>query len=104
VVKTLLAGARILSVISGYAAGLLGAVTMMAVGPYLAMGAQMYAGNTEPLRPHVPWPMIPTFLGLMLPVPWLVRKQWGYAALATLPLALLPYWQLYRLYAAAGVP
>lgn len=75
---------------------------MMAVGPYLAMGAQMYAGNTEPSRPHLALPAALTFVGLMLPVPWLYRKEWGRAALAATPFALLPFWQLYRLYVLAG--
>jgi hypothetical protein len=102
--KTFLAILRVGSVISAYAAGLLGAVTMMAVGPYLAMGAQMYTGNTEPRHPFVAWPLGLTFIGLMLPVPWLVQKKWGLASIAALPIAVLPYWQLWRLYVAAGAP
>ncbi|MDP2314945.1 MAG: hypothetical protein Q8P41_18745 [Pseudomonadota bacterium] len=90
------------SLVSAYAAGLLGAVTMIVVGPYLAMGAQMWLGNTEPVRPFLVWPAVPTFVGLLLPVPWLYRKQWNIAAIAALPFALLPFWQLYKLYLLAG--
>jgi hypothetical protein len=100
-ISALLAGS---SLVSTFAAGLLGAVTMMAVGPWLAMGAQMYGGNTEPSHPHLAWPLALTFAALMLPVPWMYRKQWGLASIAAVPFALLPFWQLYRLYVLAGVP
>lgn len=102
--KAISAALAVSSLVSAYVAGLLGAVTMMALGPWLAMGAQMYGGNTEPSHPHLAWPLVPTFIGLMLPVPWMYRKQWGIASVAAVPLAVLPFWQLYRLYVLAGVP
>ncbi len=100
--KAISAILAITSLVSAYAAGLLGALTMMVVGPPLAMGAQMWLGNTEPSEPHLAWPAVLTFVGLMLPVPWLYRRQWGIASIAAVPFALLPYWQFYRLYVAAG--
>lgn len=90
------------SLVSAYAAGLLGAVTMMAVGPWLAMGLQFYGGNTEPTHPHLAWPMIPTFVALLIPAPFMYRKQWNVASIAAIPFALLPFWQLWRLYVLAG--
>ncbi len=98
-ISTLLA---VSSLASTLAAGLLGMVVVMAVGSPLAMGARMWLGDTEPERPHLPWPMVLTFLVLMLPVPWLYRRQWKFAGIAALPFALLPFWQLYRLYLAAA--
>lgn len=91
------------SLVSTYLAGILGALAVMVVGPPLAMGLQMWMGNTEPTAPHLPWPYAATFVALMLPVPFLYRKQWGVASIAALPLALLPFWQIWRLYGAAGV-
>lgn len=90
------------SLVSTYLAGILGALAMMVVGPPLAMGLQMWSGNTEPAHPHLPWPHLATFVALLLPVPLLYRKQWGVASIAAVPVALLPFWQLWRLYVAAG--
>jgi len=90
------------SLASTFAAGLLGMVVVRAVGSPLAMGARMWLGDTEPSSPHVPWPMVATFFALMLPVPWLYRRDWKIAGIAALPFALLPFWQLYRLYLAAA--
>ena len=93
-----------LSLVSTLAAGALGMLTIRAVGPSLAMGAQMWLGNTDPVRPHLVWPHVATFVALVLPAPFLYRQQLGLATAAALPFALLPYWQLWRLYLAAAAP
>ncbi len=92
------------SLVSTVAAGLIGAVAMRVVGPFLAMGLQIWAGNTEPAHPHVMWPYAATFVALMLPVPFVYRRQWSIASAAAIPLAILPFWHLWRLYEAAGAP
>lgn len=89
------------SLVSMYVAGILGLLTVRAVGPYLAMAAQMMSGNTEPSHPHILWPWATVFCALMLPVPLMYRRSWGLATVAAVPLALLPFWQLWRLYLAA---
>lgn len=100
--KTLRSLSAIITLVSTATAGLLGAVVMMAVGPWLAMGLQMYTGNTEPTRPHLAYPAVAWFVCLMLPVPWIRQRRWSVAAIAAIPLAVLPYVQLWRLYGAAG--
>ena len=90
------------SLISMYAAGLLGALAVRVVGPWLAMGAQMMTGDTEPAFPRALYPWAPMFVAMMLPVPFLYRRSFGAATVAAAPLALLPFWQLLRLYHLAG--
>lgn len=90
------------TLVSAYTAGMLGAVVAIALGPWLAMGARMFLGDTDPSHPHLAYPFAALFVGLMLPVPFLYRKQWDYAGIAAFPVALLPFWQLWRLYVAAA--
>lgn len=90
------------SLASAYAAGLIGLLAMLVVGPWLAMGMQIWSGNTEPTHPHLPMPHVLAFVTMLLPVPFLYRKQYGVASIAAVPFALLPLWQLWRLYVAAG--
>lgn len=92
----------VVTALSVYGSGLLGIVVVQAVGPWLAMGAQMYTGNTEPHRPELAWPLGLTLALGLLPIPLLVTRRWTLVAPAAIPLALLPWWQLYRLYQLAG--
>lgn len=92
----------LVSLASISAAGFLGAIVMVAVGPYLAMGLQIWTGNTEPSRPRLPYPAVALFVALMLPVPWIRRRSWAGASVAALPLAVLPYVYLWQLYGIAG--
>lgn len=93
----------LITVASVYGSGLLGIVVVQAVGPYLAMGAQMYTGNTEPQHPALAWPLGWTLLAGLLPVPPLALRRWVWMVPASIPLALIPWWQLWRLYQLAGV-
>lgn len=93
---------QIVTFLSVYASGLLGIVVVQVVGPYLAMGAQMYTGNTEPQHPHLAWPFWMTVLLGLLPMPALALRRWSYAMVLAVPLALLPWWQLYQLYLRAA--
>ena len=93
----------IVTTLSIYGSGLLGIVVVQAVGPFLAMGAQIYTGNTEPHQPDLPWPFQMTLLLGLLPIVPAVMKRFSLAMIASIPLALLPWWQLYQLYLAAGL-
>jgi hypothetical protein len=92
---------KVVTMISVYASGLMGILIVQVVGPYLAMGAQMYTGNTEPHHPHLAWPLGWSLFFGVLPIPFLVAKRWNAGMLASFPLALLPWWQLYCLYGLA---
>ena len=72
------------------------------VGPYLAALAQMETGNLEPHLVHVDWPVFATVCTTTLPVLPAARQQWSLASLATLPMLLLPGWEIYRMYRLAG--
>lgn len=93
---------QILTAASIYGSGLLGILVVEGVGPYLAMGFQMHGGNTEPSHPELPWPLgLCLILGL-LPVPALATQRWFLCILASVPFALLPWWQLYQMTKLAG--
>ena len=92
----------LITVASIYGSGLLGIVVVQAVGPYLAMGAQMYTGDTEPQHPALAWPLGWTLLAGLLPVPPLALRRWAWMIPASIPVALIPWWQLWRLYQLAG--
>ncbi len=88
--------------VSAYIAGLAGVFVVSSVGAPLAMAARMYLGDLEPETPTVDWPLWITLILGILPVPALVTRRWGLAAALSLPFAVLPYYQLYRLYLAAA--
>lgn len=96
------AGMSIVTGLSIYASGLLGILVIQAVGPYLAMGMHIYTGNTEPHRPSLPWPLGLTLLAGLLPIPLAATRRFSLAMIASIPLALVPWWQLYCLYIAAA--
>jgi hypothetical protein len=100
--KAMRAALGVATLVSAYTAGVLGAVAMIAVGPWLAMGARMWLGDTEPAHPHLAYPFLALFVGLMLPVAPMYRKRWDLAGIAAFPVALLPFWQLWRLWVAAA--
>lgn len=72
------------------------------VGPYLAALAQMETGNLEPQLVHIDWPVLATVGTTVLPVLPASRQKWSLASFATLPMLLLPGWEIYRMYQLAG--
>lgn len=94
-----------LGALSMVAAGVVGAVTMRAVGPPLAMAWQIWSGrNTEPTMPEVdyPWVLHGFILLLCLAGFRASRRSEGKAALllfhgGALVSALVPFWALYQL-------
>lgn len=96
-----------MSLVSALGAAAIGTVAALFLGPYLAMGAAMYTGNTEPQQPAAPYPWGLFLLGCAVAVGSVVlarrepaREAFAHALLhaAAIFLALLPFWQLYRLY------
>ncbi len=104
------------------ATGLAGGVVVTRVGGALAMGMAIYTGNTEPVRPELPYAWWVFGLAAALSV---VGLGWGLfrrrrppakpgvsPLLALLPLALayggglaaalLPFFQIYRLFSQVG--
>lgn len=97
--KTILAAFGFMTLTSVYASGLIGAVTVGTVGPWLAMGARMYAtGETEPREPHLAWPWVVSVIVALLPAPLAYKGRWGWATVAAVPFLLHPWWQFLRLY------
>ena len=88
----------VLTLLSTLGAGFLGIPVVIAVGPPLVMGLRIITGETEPLTPVLAWPVWTTVLLLLMPLPFVWRREWHRAALAGLPFALLPWVQLFRLY------
>lgn len=90
------------SFFSTWVAGLLGALVVRYLGEPLAMGAQMWvAMNTEPVEPHLAFPVIAVGLVAVLPIPFVATRRWDFALLAALPFFALPWWHFSRLYALA---
>ena len=91
---------------SVWLAGLVASITMRYLGPPLAMGAQMWvAMNTEPVTPHLDFPVVPVALAAVLPVPLLMNRKWNHAFFASLPFLFVPWWYFFRLYdLARGSP
>lgn len=87
-----------LSLASAVAAALLGALVVQTVGPDLAMGVAILAGQTLPDRPALPFPWLPFAACLLLALVSLRgrRARWLSHPLALLA-ALMPWWQLWRL-------
>ncbi len=103
--------------------GALGGLVVSRVGWSLAMALAIYGGDTEPMRPDLPYPWLVFGLSAVLVV---VGVVWGFSRrdrppdgdtkphllLAALPLvvayggsvaaALLPFVQIYRLWASIG--
>jgi hypothetical protein len=102
--KTIRALMEISTLVSLYVSGIMGIFIIGRLGPWLAMGAQMYAGNTEPREPHLPWPVFVTVLTAALPIWPITKKRWTLATIAAIPFFAVPFWQLTRLYAIAGQP
>lgn len=100
--KTLFQTLEIMSLASAYLGGIIGMITMATVGPWLGMLVQMYGGNTEPNQPQVAFPVVACVIAFGLPIAPAVKRRWLLAVVATIPLVLLPFWQLFRLYRAAA--
>lgn len=88
------------SLASTWLAGAFGVLVVAQVGPFLAMGARMYAGETEPRQPVVvvPWALLVVTGLIPLPLAW--KRRWAWASAAALPFALVPWWMLWGLYGA----
>jgi hypothetical protein len=94
-----------LSLASTWAAGVVGALTVWAVGDPLAMGAQMWmAMNTEPHRPTLPFPVTSTVLLALSPLPFAIARKWNWAHVAALAFAAWPWVHFRALYLEAGRP
>jgi hypothetical protein len=87
-----------------------GTVAAVTLGPYLAMGACFYLGNTEPIEPQAPYPwgLLITCVALGLAALALGRARPAREALAhtllhlaTVAAALLPFLHLFRLWQLA---
>ncbi len=91
-----------LSLASAWSAALIGAVAVALVGPPLAMGATIWLGNTEPVEPVLAYPWLLLLL-LVLAGGLLTRHPKGAVPAHALAIvaALLPFWQLYRLWRLA---
>ena len=75
------------------------------LGPSLAMmWVLVIRGNTEPRTPAADFPLWLTVLAAALPWPLVQRRALRYAALASLPLLLLPAWHLHHLVTLSDVP
>ena len=75
------------------------------LGPSLAMmWVLVIRGNTEPRTPAADFPLWLTALAAALPWPLVQRRALRYAALASLPLLLLPAWHLHHLVTLSDVP
>lgn len=87
-----------------YAGGLATVAVVAGLGPPLAMLAQMMGGWTEPDTPALPFPWGVCAVACLLPLPLAWRRRWRYAALATVPMVVVPLGHLVRLYWEAGPP
>lgn len=91
-----------LSLASAWSAALIGAAAVALVGPPLAMGATIWLGNTEPERPALAYPwLLLALLGLAGGIAWRHPKGAVPAHVIAIVAALLPFWQLYRLWRIA---
>jgi len=99
---------RLLSVFGGlawlhlWAGALLTAWVIATFGAPLAMGLRMMSGETEPAVPQLAFPwllVVPTWI---LPIPWVWRRRWGLAGVATLPAVAAPLLHFGSLYAATS--
>ncbi len=95
-----------MSLVSMLLAAVIGGLAVGRFGPFLVMGLAIYTGNTQPDLPAAGYPWAGVALGLLLLLLGGVRahrkEAHGMFVLhlgATL-LALLPLWQLYRLWQA----
>lgn len=84
-----------------YLGGLFGFGIVAAFGPAYAMSQAVIAGDTEPVLVDLPLPWLAAGLTALLPIPWVVRRQWRNASLLTLPFTLVPVGHLVRLILAA---
>lgn len=87
-------------VISSALTGLAGALIVPRWGAAFAMFFWMMRADT-PERPTLGYPWLAMVLTLLLPLPLLYKRQWQLASVASLPFALVPFYQLYVLYLAA---
>ncbi len=86
--------------VSMYIAGIIGVPVVLYAGPAFAMAGWMARADT-PTEPHVAYPWLLTAIFATLPLPLIRRREWQIASLAAVPFAVLPFYQLYRLYLAA---
>jgi hypothetical protein len=93
----------LVSAASGWAAGAAGLAVCHLWGPLLGEVGQMYFFlETEPVERGVPTPWALALVTALLPVPILLAKRWRLLVFSTVPFALLPWWQIWRLTLAAA--
>lgn len=83
-----------------YTAGVVGMAVVLYSGPGFAQYLWMIRADT-PVEPHLPYPWVATVVLALLPWPLVRKKQWQIAGIASIPFAVLPFYQLYQLYLAA---
>ena len=91
------------------AAGALGGVVMMLLGPQLAMLAAMYGGNTLPDTPSLAYPWVVVGMGLASVVGGALLDRGGHSKFGLVSahggavlLAVLPFLHLWRLVGLTG--
>ncbi|MCB9780318.1 MAG: hypothetical protein H6742_17265 [Alphaproteobacteria bacterium] len=95
-----------LSLMSAIGAAVIGTFAAIRFGPFLAMGAAILGGNTEPTTPELGYPWLAVTLGVvgMAIGAFLsrqeAREKAGHALLhgGAIFVALLPLWHLYALW------
>jgi hypothetical protein len=88
------------SLASLVAAGVIAHLTVAFVGPPLAMLGRMYGGELEPRTPNLAYPWLGAVLLALLPALPAAHRRWTLATGAVVPFLLLPFWQLWALWAA----
>ena len=95
---------------SALAAAVIGTVVAITLGPFLAMGACFYMGNTEPVKPSATYPWLPLLaivalgvgaMGLGRARPAREALAHGVLHFAAIAAALLPFLHLFRLWRIA---
>lgn len=80
-----------------YLGAVFGIGIVVGFGPYVAMWLRMLEGDTEPTRLDRPFPWLVAVFAVLLPLPWVRRRDWRAATIASLPVVVLPLHHLLRL-------
>lgn len=83
-----------------YTAGAVGMAVVVYSGAGFAQYLWVIRADT-PVEPHLPYPVAATVALAVLPLPLVRKRQWQLAGIASIPFAILPFYQLYQLYLAA---
>lgn len=93
------------SFLSIYVGAWAGVAVSILLGPPLAMmWVMLIRGNTEPSTPVASFPLWWAVAAAVLPWPLVQRRALRYAALASLPLLLVPLWHLHHLVTLSDSP